>query len=132
VDSGAVLQRSALGETSQPTPPALNVADAAPDLATGAAAFVPPAPVENLATDQFAPDHPTPRRVDVEALLAAAPAARSAVGASVPTTTPIAEAATIDGRDWTATWLGVLLMALGLVSVLSSSQPLRRAVLLRD
>jgi len=43
VDTGAELQRSAPGETPQPTPPALKVADAAPDLATGAAGFVPPA-----------------------------------------------------------------------------------------
>jgi hypothetical protein len=32
---------------------------------------------------------------------------------------------------WTATWLGMLLMALGLVSILGSSRTLREAVLLR-
>jgi len=128
VDARAELLRSAPAETSQPMRPApeLKVADAAS--ATVAAAFARPAPIENLAPAQ-------PRQVDVEALLAAAPVASNAVAASVPPAAPvafpIAEAAD-DGRGWTATWLGVLLMALGLVSVLGSSRPLREAVLLRD
>ena len=72
----------------------------------------------------------------MEALLGAAPAASDAVAASVvppaaPVAFRIAEAAD-DGRGWMATWLGVLLMALGLVSVLGSSRTLREAVLLRD
>ena len=37
-----------------------------------------------------------------------------------------------DGWGWTANWLGMLLMALGLVSVLSSSRVLRGGVLLRS
>ena len=113
VDARAELLRSSPAETSQPMRPApeLKVADAAS--ATVAAAFARPAPIENLA-----PAHP--RQVDVEALLAAAPVAF-----------PIAEAAD-DGRGWTATWLGALLMALGLVAVLGSSRTLREAVLLRD
>ena len=86
VDARAELLRSAPAETSQPTPPApeFKVVDAASVLATGAAALVPPAPVEKLATDQLTPDHATPRQVDVETLLAAAPAASDAVAASVP------------------------------------------------
>jgi len=95
---------------------------------------MPPAPIA-VATDQLTPDHPTARQVDVETLLAAAPAASDAVAASVPPAAPvafpIAEAAD-DEQGWTAIWLGVLLMALGLVSVLSSSRTLRSAVLLRD
>ena len=129
VDARAELLRSAPAETSKPMRPApeLKVADAAS--ATGAAAFLSPAPIENLA-----PAHP--RQVDVEALLGAAPAASDAVAASVvppaaPVAFRIAEAAD-DGRGWMATWLGVLLMALGLVSVLGSSRTLREAVLLRD
>ncbi|HET9538177.1 MAG TPA: hypothetical protein VFP43_22985 [Mesorhizobium sp.] len=128
VDARAELLRSAPAETSQPMRPTpeLKVADAAS--ATVAAAFVLPAPVKNLAPAD-------PRQVDVDALLAAAPAATNAVAASVPPAAPvafpIAEAAN-DGRGWTATWLGVLLMALGLVSVLGSSRTLREAVLLRD
>lgn len=137
VDARAELLRSAPAETSQPMRPApeLKMADAASALAMGAAAFVPPAPIENLRTDRLTPDHRTPRQVDVETLLTAAPAARDAVAVSVPTAAPvafpIAEAAD-DGRGWMATWLGVLLMALGLVSVLVSSRTLREAALLRD
>ena len=73
--------------------------------------------------------------VDVKTLLAAAPAPSDAVAASVPLAAPaafpVAEAAD-DGQGWMATLLGVLLMALGLVSVLGSSPSLREAVLLRD
>jgi hypothetical protein len=136
VDARAELLRSAPAETSQPIrlAPEFKVADAASILATGAAAFVPPAAVEKLATDQLTPDRPTPRVVDVKTLLAAAPAPSDAVAASVPPAPvafPIAEAAD-DGQGWMATLLGVLLMALGLVSVLGSSPTLREAVLLRD
>jgi hypothetical protein len=133
VDARAELLRSAPAETSQPMRPApeFKVADAASVLATGAAAFVPPAPIENRATDRLAPDHRTPRQVDVETLLAAAPATSAAVAAAAPVDFSLTEAAD-DGRGWTATWLGVLLMALGLASVLGSSSTLREAVLLRD
>ena len=74
VDARAELLHSAPAETSQPTPPAreLKVVDAAPVPAMGAAALVPSTPiVANPASDQFTPDHPTPRQVDVETLLAA-------------------------------------------------------------
>ena len=76
VDARAELLRSAPAETSQPMRPApeLKVADAASVLATAIAAFVPPAPIENRATDRLTPDHRTPHQVDVETLLAAAPA----------------------------------------------------------
>lgn len=118
VDARAESLRSAPAETSQLTPPAseLKVVDAASVVATGAAALAPSAP-------------------DVETLQAAAPAASDAVAASVatdqpPVAFPIAEAGD-DGRGWTANWLGMLLMALGLVSVLSSSRVLRGAVLLQ-
>ncbi len=133
VDARAELLRSAPAETPQPAPsaPELTVVDAAPVAATGVAVLVPPASVvAKPATDQLTPDHPTPRQVDVETLLAAAPAARSAVAASVPSATPVAlptAEASDDGRGWTATWLGVLLMALGFVSLLSSSRTLRGA-----
>ena len=137
VNARAELLRSAPKETSQTTRPApeLKVADAASVPATGAAAFVPPAPVANRATDQLTPDDPSSRRIDVETLLAAAPAPSDAVAVSAPPAAPVASSIAEvgdDGRDWTATWLGVLLMALGLASVLGSSRPLREAVLLRD
>jgi hypothetical protein len=137
VDARAELLRSAPTETSQLARPApqLKVADAASVLATAIAAFVPPTSVENFATHQPTPDRRTPRQVDVEMLLAAAPADRGAVAASVPAAAPVAFPVTEsadDGPGWTATWLGALLMALGLVAVLGSSRTLREAVLLRD
>lgn len=130
VDARAELMRSTPAEAPQPMRPLpeFKVADAA---ASAAAAIVPSAPIENLKVDRLRPDR-TPRQVDVETLLAAAPG--DAVAASVPPAPPvnflIAEAAH-DGWDWMATWLGVLLMALGLVSVLGSSRTIREAVLLR-
>jgi hypothetical protein len=136
VDARAELLRSAPSETSKPERPApeLKMADAASVLATAIAAFVPPAPVENLATAQPTPDRRTPRQVDVETLLAATPAIGDSVAASVPSAAPVAfpivEAAD-DGQGWIATWLGALLMALGLISVLGSSRIVREAVLLR-
>ena len=64
--------------------PEVKLADAASVLATAIAAFVPPAAVENLGSDQPTPDRRTPRQVDVERLLAAAPATSDQVAASVP------------------------------------------------
>lgn len=131
VDARAELLRAAPAETSQPMRPApeLKVADAASVLATGAAAFVPPASIENRAADRLTPDQRTPRQVDVDTLLAAAPATSDSVAAAAPIAFPLTEAAD-DGRGWTATWLGALLMALGLVSILGSSRTLREAALL--
>ena len=136
VDARAELRRSTPAETSRPMPPApeFKMADAASVPAMGTAAFMSPAPIENLKTDRLTPDQRTPRQVDVEKLLAAAPAARDAVAVSVPAAAPVSFAlagAADDGPDWMATWLGVLLLALGLVSVLVSSRPLREAVLVR-
>ncbi len=135
-DARAELRRSAPAERSQPTSPApeFKVVDAASVLATGAAALVPPAPVANLEADQLTPDQPTPRQVDVETLLAAVPTAGDVVAASVPSAAPALPIAGAgdDEQGWAATWIGVLLMALGLVSVLSSSGILRGAVLLHQ
>jgi hypothetical protein len=118
VDARAELLRSAPAETPQPTPPApeFNVADAAAVPGTVAATLVPPAAVvAKPAADQLTSYHPTPPQVDVDLLLAAVPP-------STPAALSIAEA----GDDgWTATWLGVLLMGLGLVSLLISSRIIR-------
>ena len=127
VNARAELLRSAPAEMSQPTPsaPELKVADAAPVPAMGAAALVPPAPVAESAIDQLTPDRPTPRLVDVE-MLRVSPSANDTIPSSVlraiPIAFPLAEAGD-DGRGRTATRLGVLLMALGLVSLLSSGLP---------
>jgi hypothetical protein len=131
VDARAELLRSAPTEAPKQAPPEpdFKVADAAAVPGTEAAALVPPVPVvAKLATDQLTPHHPTPPQVDVDTLLAAAPAASDAVAVSVPPSTPaavpIAEAGD-DGQGWTTTWLGVLLMGLGLVSLLIASPTLR-------
>jgi hypothetical protein len=131
VDARDELPRSAQAETPQPPPaPEIKVVNAAPDPAPGAAALEPPAPaIAKPATDQFTSDRPTPRQLDVETLLAAAPPASDLVATSVSSAAPAAISITEAGDDEperTATWLGVLLIGLGLVSVLvGASRTLR-------
>jgi hypothetical protein len=137
LDARAELLRSASAETSQPTPTTaeLEVVDAASVIVKGAAVLPPPAPVANRAGDRLTLDHPTQRTVDLEAILAAAPTASDAAAASVPPAPPVAlPTAEVGDEDWgwTANWLGMLLMAMGLVSVLSSIRILRGAALLRQ
>lgn len=136
VDARAELLRAAPPETLQPTPvPALRVVDAAPVLTTGAAALVPPPPVLTK-PDQPTADQPDPRqdnvKDNVEALLAATPANSDSIAISTSPVTPVAvpvAGAGEDGRWWTVSWIGPLLMALGLLLLLGSTMPLRRAVL---
>ena len=134
VDARAELLRSAPAETSLPMriAPELKMVDAAPVLATGVAAFVAPVPIEKLEIDRLTPDHPTRRQLDVETRMAATPATRDAAApvSAVPVAQLIPEEVD-DARSWTATWLGVLLMALGLVSILGASRTVREALLLR-
>jgi hypothetical protein len=125
-DARDELPRSAQAETPQPPPaPDIKVVNAAPDRATGAAALEPPAPaVATPATDQLTSDRPTPRQLDMETLLAAAPSASDAVATSVSSAPPAAISITEAGDDEperTATWLGVLLIGLGLVSLLAGA-----------
>ena len=132
----AELPRSASAEASQPTPPPaeLKVVDAASVIAMGTTAIVPPVSGANPARDQLTPVYPTRRQVDVETLLAAAPAARNAVANSVLPAAPVVFSIVNADDDWpgfTANWLGMLLMALGIVWVLSSSRVLQGALLLR-
>jgi hypothetical protein len=129
-DARAKLLLSAPAETSQRSPPAreLKVVDAEPVSATGAAALVPPTPViAKPATDQLTPDYPTPRPVDAETLLVSAPSASDTVASSVPAATPVAVpiAEAGDEKRGGMTWLGVLLMALGFISLLSTSAALQ-------
>ena len=118
----AELLRPASAETFQPKPPAseLKVVDAA-------SALVPSAPVAKPATDQLTPEH-TPRPIDFEALLAAAPAASDTAVSSVPSAppdpVPIAQAGD-EERGWPVTWVGVLLMTFGFVCLLSSNGTVR-------
>ncbi|MCP3397319.1 hypothetical protein [Bradyrhizobium sp. CCGB20] len=127
-DARAELQRSAPEDTSRPGPSApVQVVDAGPVLATGTATRVSPVPLSK--NDRLTANGITPRQIDVqidvEALLAATPAASDVVAASA---TPLAHAEAGDGgQGWT--WLGMLLMAFGLLSVLSASRTIRWAVL---
>jgi hypothetical protein len=131
VDARAELRRSAPVEMSQPTLSAreLKMTDAAAVPVMGAAPPVQPALVAESATDQLPPDRPAPRLVDVETLRVS-PSASDTIGFSGHPAMPIAEAGD-DGRGWTATWIGVLLMALGLVSILSSGLPMLLGLLSR-
>ena len=134
VDARAELQRSAPEEAVQLTPLAreLKVADADFVSGTGTTVVRPAAPLTDRPTGQFTSEHSVPLQIDVENLLASV---GDITAASVPPTTkPVdmyAAAAGDDGRGWTATWVGLLLMVLGIGSVLSSSRTLREAVLLR-
>lgn len=126
-DAHAEILRSALSEMTQPTPPGPDhkVADTAPAPPTVASELVPPTPIVEPATDQLTPDRPMSRLVDVQTL-AVSQSPNETVGSSVlpaiPIAFPLAEAGD-DGRGWTIR-LGVLLIALGLVSLLSSSLPM--------
>lgn len=97
-DARAELPRPAPAEPSQPIPPALEVSEAGPVLAAGIAPPI-PASVPGLADDTPALDE-----VDME--------------------TPAAADARADSAGWN--WLGLLLMALGILSVSSSSQTIQR------
>ena len=152
MNAHAELLRSVPAPPVPPAPPApeLKVADAAVVPVTGAAALVPPAPVlAKPALDQSTPDQPTPdqvrpdqptlgqdtpdqlvpRHVNVERLLADAPAAVPV--ASAPPATPVAvPAPQVSQGQWgIARWLGVVLMALGFVLLLGSSRVFRRPLL---
>jgi len=128
-------------QTPQPAPsePKLTIVHAVSVRVADAAGLVPPAPVpakpvlnepvlNKPGADQLTSDQPAPRHVDVEALLAEAPAASEAVASAPPATPIAAPAATGGGEEGTPTWLGALLMALGGAALLSASGALRRAL----
>lgn len=131
VDARAELLRSAPSEPSQPPHPEVKVADAASDLDTG----TPLMSAAPIAEHGRWPAHSVPSQVDVEQPLAAAPA-NDVVTSPEPPTIPIGvlvltAEARHEAPSQTATWLGVLLMMLGMLSILSSSRSLRHAVRLR-
>jgi hypothetical protein len=133
-DAHAELLRPAPAEAPQPAPPppadkVVDAADAAPVPATGAAALVPPPPVLSQ-PDQLKGDDPNQRR-NVEALLAATPADSDRVAVSLPSGTSAVGVET-GGPWWMARWLGPLLMALGLVILLSLTRPVRTAALVAE
>ncbi|RXG83840.1 hypothetical protein [Bradyrhizobium zhanjiangense] len=129
VDARAELLRSAPAEPSHPE---VKVADAADDLGTGSA-LMSAAPIAEHGR-RPTPAHSVLSQVDVEQLLATAPTVNDAVTSfgppAVPTGVGIAEARN-EAPSQTATWLGALLMMLGMFSILSSSRSLRHAVRIR-
>jgi hypothetical protein len=155
VDARAELMRPAPEEALQPTPvPAVKVVDAAPSVpatgaavpapaagaavsapAAGAAALVPPPPV--LAKrDRLPSEQPDVRKDDVrndnvETLLAATPASSEAIAVSASPASAVAVPVDIgeDVQWWTSRWIGPLLMALGLMSLVVATRPLQRAAL---
>jgi hypothetical protein len=119
--------------SAAPSEPKLTIVHTIPIRLADAAAQVPPAPVPvTSGVDQPSPNQPTsdrptsaqsaPPQVDVDKLLAEAPAASAEV-ASAPAATPVAAPAakTAGGGEWTPSWLGALLIALGGVALLSAS-----------
>ena len=119
VRHGAAKPPVAVPEENETAPPKQNaVVDARAELLRSA-------PPE---ASQPTPAAPEFKVVDAASVPATGPAASVP---PAPVAFPVAEAAD-DGQGWMATLLGVLLMALGLVSVLGSSPALREAVLLRD
>lgn len=129
MDAHAELLRSAPAQTAPTAPPAadIKVADAAVVPVTGAAAMVPPAPVlARPAPDRSAPSQPASQQVNVERLLAAAPAAVPAAAVSPPAPAAVPATQASQGHGRTTTWLGVLLMMLGFVLLFGSSRVFRR------
>jgi hypothetical protein len=128
-DARAELLRSAPAEGAQPTPLAseIRVADAASVSSTGTRGLVPPTPVSDLPAGQPTPEHFVPPQVDVDKLLAATSDADVTSARSAgPVGIRRAEASD-EGTDWMASWVGLLLMVLGVVAILSSSRVLREA-----
>jgi hypothetical protein len=128
-DARAEMPSSAPEQTPQPAPlePKLTIVHTIPVRAADAAGQVPPAPdLAKPGVDQSTPDQP--RRLDVETLLAKAPAAGEEVASSTPAMPVAALTAKMGGQGWMTSWLGVLLMALGSAALLISSPTLRRAL----
>lgn len=126
-DARAELFRSALEEMSKPTPaaPEFKVVGVAPVRAE-TAALVPLAPAVEPTPDQLTLDHPAPRPIAGEMLRVSRTATEMTDSSGLPATPaalPHAEARD-DGRGWTGIWLGAVLMALGLASLLSGSLPM--------
>jgi len=121
VDARAELLRSAPAEPPQPSVPEIKVFDAASERDAGTA-LTSAASVAELHSRRLTPEPSAPGQVDVEQLLAAAPAPPA-----IPVGARIAEAHD-EERSWTVTWLGVLLMTLGGLSILGSSRTLRHTI----
>lgn len=111
-----------------PRSPEVKLVAATPVPATDASALVPAIPVpDNAENDQVTPDRPTSPQLSEETLLAAAPTKPDAVDASafaVPITVSAPEVS--EAGPWPmASWFGVLLMALGGVTLLAAGRTRR-------
>ncbi|MBW7965749.1 hypothetical protein [Bradyrhizobium sp. BR 10261] len=129
VGARAELLSPAPAEPSQPPHPEVKVADADSDLDRDIALMS----ADLISAHGRRPTPLVPGQIDVEQLLATAPAT-DVVTSSEPPIMPIgvrlAEAGN-EAASRTATWLGVLLMMLGMLFILSTSRSLRHAVRLR-
>jgi hypothetical protein len=128
-DARAEMQSPAPATAPQPTPsePAVRMVQTVPVPVTEEAAQVLPADVPaSPRADRLALNQPPPQQVDVEALLADAPAASDEL-ASDAGAAPVAatSAGTSDSGGWTTPWLGALLMMLGIGVLLSALRPVR-------
>jgi hypothetical protein len=129
-DAHAEAVKPAPAATPEPTSsaPKLTLVRTIPVHLADAAAQVPPAPRARRA-DQGAPASAAPPQVDVERLLAEAPAASDDVASKAAATAIAAPAATTPaGEGGIPSWPGVLLMAVGGAALLASSRPLRRTL----
>jgi hypothetical protein len=128
VEDARAEMPSSAREQPQPAPPEPKFTIVRTVRVTDAAAQVPPAPDLNQpGADQPTPDQP--RQLDVETLLAKAPAAGEEVASATPALPiPAAGAKTGGGEGGIASWLGLLMIVLGSVALLSSSRTLWRAV----
>ncbi|WFU23745.1 hypothetical protein QA649_38030 [Bradyrhizobium sp. CB1717] len=129
VDARAELERSTPAASVEPPQPPreIKVADAAFNVGTSTTPLMPAAAAAPLPAGQLTPENAVPAMGDVQKLVA--PASDAASIQVPPVSIRVAEAA--DEGGWMATWVGLLLMALGIGSVLSSSRALRDIVLLR-
>ncbi|UQD68817.1 hypothetical protein JEY40_22495 [Bradyrhizobium japonicum] len=131
VDARAELLPSRPAGQSQPPVPEFKVADASSEPGTSTTAPIQAVPDLHRRASQLTSEFSVPPQVDVEKLLAAA---SDAAAASMPPALPVGmrpRGGGDEGRDWAVTWLGLLLIVLGIGSVLSSSRALREAVMLR-
>ncbi|WP_271593306.1 hypothetical protein [Bradyrhizobium sp. CCBAU 65884] len=129
IDARAELLRSAPIQPTQPPHSELKVANAASGLDTDTARIS----AAFISAHAHRPAS-TPSQVDVDQLLAAPPAndvATSSEHPIMPMGVRLAKAGH-EAPSQTATWLGVLLMMLGMLSIISSSRSLRNGVRLRS
>lgn len=130
-DRRAELLRSAPAEAAQPPHASeIKVADAGSILDASRAALLSGTPILDPSTGHDWSNQTAPQVAVEKSLPATSDAATISVSPPMPVSLSLPEENDPGGPP-AATWLGMLLMALGVVSVLSSSRALREAVVLR-